>query len=1533
MPERFTCPRGHQWDSSAGDLSQPGVPTVCPVCGLEAQTLLVTSPIAPTHVGERSAPADYPPTLTLTGAPPSAEAGELPSLDGYEVLGVLGRGGVGVVYKARQKSLNRLVAIKMILAGTHATAEELTRFRAEAAAVARLQHPNIVQIYEVGEQDGRLFLSLEFVDGASLAQRYAGTPAPPRTAAQIVETLARTMHHAHQRGIVHRDLKPGNVLLTRDGVPKITDFGLAKEVEADSGLTRSGVILGTPSYMAPEQATGETKAIGPLTDVYALGAILYELLAGRPPFREPTPLETVVKVAHSEVIPPRRLQPKLPRDLETICLKALAKEPHKRYPSAESLADDLHRFLSDQPIKARRIGPLGRAWRWARRHPAEAVMLASIATLLVVLAAGSFVAAVRFNDQRNEVSRNLSRALAAEGDAKEKLWQSYRDQARAGRWSGQAGRRFASLEALAHAAELRFHLDLRNEAVACLALADMWPARSWPGAPPGTIQVAFSNGLDYYARRHADGTISVRRTADDVEVLRCTIENDEGDGLMLFSPDGRHFAALRFVSGRLTVWRLSDGECVYQSPSAIVGNAVTFSPDGKTLAVGWPTAVVSLFDLETRQEITRWSAGGPTDFLAYHPEGRLLAVSLRQQTVVEIRDVHSGQLLRTLAHPRLVRGVAWRPDGGQLAVACADFRVHVWDAQSHQLHALLEGHQAEPVYLTYNHRGDLLASTGWDGTARLWDPLLGKALVSAPSRGGPLCFSRDDRFLSLNNTDGGQVGVWEVTTAPELRVLAGHLHAGKGPWSVEISPDGRLLASGSGDGVRLWDLRDGRELAYLPTGTTGQFDRMNSSRAVFDPHSGDLLTAGRAGLHRWPVAWDEGAGGTVLRVGPPHTLLTGGAFGPLALSADGKRLAVAEPFEMRVTVLDLDRPARSSRTFTLKTRLSDLTLSPDGKWIATSSWQVANPLKVWDADTAQLVRDLPGSTAALRFTPDGQWLVAGSGDAYRFWETGTWAPARRDLARSVGSLPGPLACTCDGRVLAIAPTPRTIQLRDIATGDEIATLPAPYPQMLTCLTFSPDGSILAAATEGQTIQVWNLRLIRRQLAAMRLDWDLPGYPEPKTRAAGPVQAQVELGELARALPVGPLPDKSAAVTVRRQSAARRPATPAEIAQWVTALASADPQERDAAALALEEAGPPALPALAKAAQEDDPEVRRQADAIRERIKVFEALAPSLVTLRLQDAPITQAVDLLARQTHFRLELNAKPSPAGPRLVTLELEDVPFWQALDRLCEAAGLTYSFRPPQTLSLSEGQLGPRSLRAYPGCFQVVLTGATTVRRVQFQGTSKPPIRQLVLSFASMGESPPGVLGVGLPRLTEVVDDRGQPWRVLDRSVPPVVPFPPPWVEMRPLSTALAFPPQPGKVLRHVKGVLPVDVRIDQRVLVAVDHPTKAEAKPMAGEDGIQLTIHSTQRNGRSVSIRFTLTNLPAPYDPARYSWELTDDRGRPYRFLPTHFGPVKDRLDGTLSFSADGELGPPAKLTFFTYRRVRTELPFEFRDVPLP
>ncbi len=360
-------------------------------------------------------PTTGPAPDTRTGA--SQTIADLPKIPGYELEAVLGYGGMGVVYRARHVRLNRIVALKMLLAGAYAAPQESARFRREAEAVAGLRHANIVQVYDVGDIESRPYFTMEFVEGGSLAQKLAGTPQPALQSAALAATLAEAVHAAHQGGIVHRDLKPANILLTADGTPKIADFGLARHFDAGRALTLSGARLGTPSYMAPEQAIGKGHKIGPSADIYSLGAVLYELLTGRPPFRGATAVETELQVIYEEPAPPSRLNSKVPRDLETICLKCLRKDPERRYATAAELAEDLHRFARGEPILARPAGWLERALKRIRRHPTESAMLVASLFLAAMLVGTSIWLFVQQAQKRDAMEADLKELAGLQDSA------------------------------------------------------------------------------------------------------------------------------------------------------------------------------------------------------------------------------------------------------------------------------------------------------------------------------------------------------------------------------------------------------------------------------------------------------------------------------------------------------------------------------------------------------------------------------------------------------------------------------------------------------------------------------------------------------------------------------------------------------------------------------------------------------------------------------------------------------------------------------------------------------------------------------------------------------------------------------------------------------------------------------------------------------------------------------------------------------------------------------------------------------------
>jgi predicted Ser/Thr protein kinase len=511
-------------------------------------------------------------------AGPLAEtaSGPWPTVNGYEIVGKLGRGGMGVVYKARQVGLERWVALKMLAAGAQADQEQLHRFRTEAEAVARLQHPNIVQIYEVGEQDGRPYMALEHVDGGSLARKLAGTPLPARQAARVTETLALAVHFAHQQGIVHRDLTPANVLLTADGAPKISDFGLAKFViSGGKGQTQSGAVLGTPSYMAPEQAEGKAREVGPGTDIYALGAILYELLTGRPPFEAETPLDTLRQVVSEEPVPPGQLQAKLPRDLETICLKCLAKEPAQRYRTAGELAADLKRWLVGEPIQARPVGAWERAVKWARRRPAVAALVGVTVVAAGVLLVTGLIYNARLRLLLEELAARQA-ALDRANAAVEREQQAARDAS----WQAQA-----RLERVNRADGLR-HLGRGDLGGALTLFAEA--IRTDPGDP----------------ERQEANRIRFRATLQQFPRPVHALDHQDKVSYAEFSPDGRYLVTAG--DDRVArLWDTATGQALGPPlpHTAAVWHA-TFSPDGRRVLTAGTDKTARVWDVATGQPLT-----------------------------------------------------------------------------------------------------------------------------------------------------------------------------------------------------------------------------------------------------------------------------------------------------------------------------------------------------------------------------------------------------------------------------------------------------------------------------------------------------------------------------------------------------------------------------------------------------------------------------------------------------------------------------------------------------------------------------------------------------------------------------------------------------------------------------------------------------------------------------------------------------------------------------------------------------------------
>ena len=1074
------------------------------------------------------------------GERPAGPRAGLPDVAGYEVLGEIGRGGMGVVYRARHRALGRLVALKMVLAGPYARPEEVRRLQAEAEAVARVQHPNIVQIYEVGTHEGRPYLALEYVAGERLDRRTAGAPQPPRESARLIETLARAVHAAHQAGIVHRDLKPANILLAEDrgqrtedrgqtagdgkdqgagtfglssvlcplsSTPKITDFGLAKRLDdGGPGPTRSGDFVGTPAYAAPEQVGGKVGEIGPATDVYALGAILYELLTGRPLFQSATPLETLLRVRTEEPLPPRRLQPKLPRDLETICLKCLHKEARRRYAGALDLAEDVRRFLEGRPIQARPVGAAGRGWRWCRRNPGWAAMLGAVVVLLTIIAVGASIGVVRLNTL-------LGRAQQAERATQEKLFESYIEKARALRRSQRLGQRFDSLETIRQALQLAHDLDLpserihelRNEAIGALALLDLRPVREWVGATAPSV--AFDPDLERYARCDVTGAVSLRRVADDVELLRLDgFGGPDNNYWPRFSPDGRYLSVWQEHGGRVKAWRLDRDppEPVPDVPSSGDLSVPAFSSDSRSLACALSDGTVVFVELDgggTRRLPPADGARGCAWFgLAWHPDCRRFAMAtwIGSRGVVQIRERDSGRVLATLTGLRgKFYDLAWHPGGQILAVA--DFReIRLWDMVADGWTAELYASHTGGTKLDFTPSGDLLASTDWNGETRLWEPHFGSLLFKADTGLATVQFSRDGRLLAGNVWAAAmpKLRVWEVPRRcyRRLRPLPASNEA---CWSPTVCPNDRLLAAGFGTSVGLWDLQSGQQLVTLPG--IGKY----TTGLAFNG-DGALWTFGESGLWRWPV---KGPQAETSKIGPPvSSALPAPRSSTDPLSADRQGRLLALRTQTGQWALHV---GPSPRWLRLGTNQGDGVpwVSPDGRWIALAN-TASQKVRLLDPSTGSPLREVPleGLAGLVGSSPDGRWVVAtDKQNRFHLWRTDTGEPSAPVPGNSLVVAP-------DSRLLAVETGEGRIRLLDpAATNRELAVLEDPHQDLVPresyqMMTFTRDGAQLITASWRATpaLHIWDLRLLRQQLAELDLDWEQDPYPPAKPARPSPL---------------------------------------------------------------------------------------------------------------------------------------------------------------------------------------------------------------------------------------------------------------------------------------------------------------------------------------------------------------------------------------------------------------------------------------------
>jgi len=821
--------------------------------------------------------------------------------------------------------------------------------------------------------------------------------------------------------------------------------------------------------------------------VYALGAMLYHLVTGRPPFQAESLTTLLRQVMETEPVAPRLLNASIARDLETICLKCLEKDQQRRYVTAQAVADELGRFLEKKPILARPVGPAGKIGRWCRRQPVRAGLIAALLAVTLLGGAGILW-------QWRQTAAALQRVERAERDAVEKLWGSYLAQARANRWSGRAGRRYDSLEVLRQAAAIRPDMELRNEAIACFTLTDARVAQQWRMA--AGFWAAFDPNCERFAYWNPPAGLAICRVADGAELLRLPASDGPLPVTRLeFSPNGE-LLAVAFNSPeslRLQVWELRRREVLCEAVVEGSRQPLAFSPDSRLMVVGDARGVLHVHDLARKQEVRQLRAMKSPAHIVFDPGGTRLAVCGVQNRGVQVVAFETGTLLKTLTHPGAAGTPSWHPDGVLLATPCEDFRVRLWDVQSGTVKTVLEGHTSVATSVKFNHAGDLLLSQGWDGLTRFWDPVLGKQQFSLTA--GYLeqsSFNAEDSQLpfGLHPLD---VGLWQVATGRECRRLG----MGGRAFGASFSADGRLLATAHADGARLWDVKTGRPLAVLPA--------RECRSALFHPDGHSLVLSGWMGLQQWPVQTIENPDALTLCIGPPQALLRT-ALEQARWAPDGQALAVTGP--EGIQLLDLGPPLQVRHRGDHR-NAAHLAFSRDGHWIASGNWK-GQGVHVWNAHTGNLVTNLPvGTNVAVAFSPQSRWLVTGAREEYRFWKVGSWEIAHAVPRERAGDMYGSMVFSPDGRTLALVHGRNSdLKLVEADTGRQWATLDAGEPH-----GFSPRGNWLVTSEADGLLRLWDLRRIRQQLTTLNLDWDAPlGEPEKPFASEKPLKVTVDLAE-------------------------------------------------------------------------------------------------------------------------------------------------------------------------------------------------------------------------------------------------------------------------------------------------------------------------------------------------------------------------------------------------------------------------------------